>query len=127
MCGLTNLPNYMLGFFKYIELDMEKMVKLMINLPKDIMDILLENLHNNLAILLLSIDTEGMDDNKLSAWKVLLKVMDILYKCNKISKVVDKKDFINETCSSQIDLKRATEQWFKKNRRKNQDNTSYWK
>lgn len=47
--------------------------------------------------------------------------MDLLYKSNKLKQRIKKTDFVNESCSTEIDLGKATERWFKKNKLK--DNT----
>jgi len=43
--------------------------------------------------------------------------MDLLYKSNKQVQRVDKSEFINDACSTEIDLKKATKQWFEKNKK----------
>jgi len=40
-------------------------------MPKMIMEKVIENIHNNLAFLIISMANEGMSDEKLMQWKTL--------------------------------------------------------
>jgi hypothetical protein len=94
-------------------------ILLLNRLPKATVETLIENVHNNLAFLIISMEQETMNNEKLNKWKVLLAVMDFLYKSNKQVKRVEKSEFVNDTCSTEIDLSRAAKHWFENNKNKN--------
>jgi len=59
-----------------------------------------------------------MSLDKLNKWKILLGVMDLLYKSNKNNKRVENIEFVNETCSTEINLQKATKEWYENKKRK---------
>jgi len=63
-------------------------------------------------------ENEGMSLDKLNKWKILLGVMDLLYKSNKNNKRVENIEFVNETCSTEINLQKATKEWYENKKRK---------